>query len=212
MRISSCKRVGLLLIYLALSVLLSACIVKAMAEEFGGTITGVAGWGASLEDGIIAFSTFEYDVGDLNGDGDSTDSVVRYYDIILGTVTNTGAIGSGVSIDGHTIAFATSEREIGMDLNGDRDTEDSVIRYYDILTRTVRNTGVVGLRTGLVGDAIAFWTLEQGTDDLNGDGDTEDMIISFYSISKGEVTVTGIVGLFGSDSFEGSMIAFTTSE
>jgi len=212
LRISSCKRVGLLLIYLALSVLLSACIVKAMAEEFGGTITGVAGWGASLEDGIIAFSTFEYDVGDLNGDGDSTDSVVRYYDIILGTVTNTGAIGSGVSIDGHTIAFATSEREIGMDLNGDRDTEDSVIRYYDILTRTVRNTGVVGLRTGLVGDAIAFWTLEQGTDDLNGDGDTEDMIISFYSISKGEVTVTGIVGLFGSDSFEGSMIAFTTSE
>lgn len=214
MPINSCKRVGLALICLALGVLLSVCIVNAMADEFGGTITGAIGWGASLEDGIIAFSTSEYMAeSDLNGDGRITinDPVVRYYDIILSTVTNTGATGSGVSIDGHTIAFSTLEREIGMDLNLDGDTNDSVIRYYDLLTHTVRNTGVVGTRPLLYGDTIAFITSEQGTD-LNGDADTDDDLISFYSISKGEAVVTGVVGWLGWDSFEGSTIAFTTSE
>ena len=68
----------------------------------------------------------------MNEDGDTSDNVIRYYNISSGITSNTGAVGSFFSINGNIIAFSTYEGSVDVDLNGDGDTWDSVIRYYTI--------------------------------------------------------------------------------
>lgn len=47
-----------------------------------------------------------------------------------GTVVNTGADGYDPSVSGSIIAFRTNEWSVGVDLNGDGDIGDYVIRYF----------------------------------------------------------------------------------
>ena len=155
----------------------------------------------SLDGSIIAFTTWEEEAGlDLNGDGDIDDPVIRYYDLGTGTVTNTGLVGWSPSLDGNIIALSTSEAEAGIDLNGDGDTIDQLIRYYDISTGTVTNAGVEGFAPSIEGDIVAFvrWREDLGLSETG-----------YCDLSTGTVS-WGIIG--GSPSVSGNTIAFHLGE
>lgn len=204
----SSKNASLAVAFLALISLLLAQPQELVESEYAGTNTGIIGANPSLDGSVIAFTTYEDDAAeDLNGDGDRLDRVIRYYDILKKTATSTGAEGYCASVYGTIIAFAASEADAGVDLNGDGDTEDSVIRYYDIGTGEATNTGIVGGSPVLNGDVIAFDTYEGYVDqDLNGDGDTKDDAIGYYEISTDVTTYTSAVGSV--HSFDSNRIAF----
>lgn len=80
----------------------------------------------------------------------------------------------------NTIAFTTEERLINQDLNGDGNMLDAVIRYYDIATGTVHNTGQVGKYPAVYGKRIAFIT--SGHE------------VTYYDIEQGQAYTTGRLG------------------
>ena len=165
------------------------------------TNTAAVGWSPSASGSLIAFTTYEGLIGqDLNGDGDISDPVIRYYDTATGTVTNTGAAGQDPSASGSLIAFAVAG-----------DTGHAVITYYDTATGTVTSTGAIGAYPSASGAIIAFNTAEHWiSQDLNGDGDISDVVSRYYDTATGTVTNTGAVGWTPSAS--GSIIAFFTGE
>ena len=166
---------------------------KTIAFESDGTIryfdlrtgtsvdTGIVGGGPALYENLIVFQTPEYRAEqDLNGDGDTTDSVIRYYDISTGALINTGAIGLFPAIHGNTIAFTTIEFAVDQDLDGDGEIRSHVIRYYDIASGTVVNTGKAGTEPEVYENTISVYTWERWVaQDLNGDGDTSDPIVQY---------------------------------
>ncbi len=93
-------------------------------------------------------------------------------------VYSTGADGSYPAVSGDIIAFSTHEWFAGQDLNGDDDLYDWVLRYYDISSQTLVNTGVANFlfdSPAISGNTIALafseWSAKK---DLNGDGDRDD--------------------------------------
>jgi PKD repeat protein len=162
----------------------------------------------------IAFTSYEKRVlQDLNGDGDMNDTVIRYHDLNSGTTVNTGMIGSEPDVSGSFIAFHSSEIDLGQDINGDGILGAvPMIRYYDMSSGTVTNTGVIGWPS-IDGSIIAYTQRESFIGDLNGDGDTLDDLIGYYDISTGEDVTTDVhgqttwVGHIG-----GRIIAFETFE
>jgi len=205
----------------------------------------------SIFGSIIAFPTYETNAGrDLNGDGDLQDSVVMYFDLSKKKLVSTGIVGWGVSIYKDIIAFSTFEDQIAQDLNGDGDTSDSVVRYYNITSDTLVNTKAEGwwpslnnniiafeshhitytaisyynISAGILvdtkvdggmasvyGNIIAFQTPESDYGgDLNGDGDSNDWVIRYYNTSAGALVNTRAEGV--NPSIHGNLIAFETSE
>lgn len=152
-----------------------------------GTVvdTGIAGNNPVLYENLIAFETYEHSARqDLNGDGDTTDIVIRYYDIDTRTLVNTGAIGTLPAIYENTIAFTTNESAVNQDLNGDGEIRGRVIRYYDTISGRVVNTGEAGTEPDVYENTISFYTWEHWvTQDLNGDGDTSDPIVQYHRIA-----------------------------
>lgn len=177
---------------------------------------------------IIAFPTREMEYnGNLNGDGDMYDTILRYYDISRNKIINTGEemVNYGFDVSGSVIAFLTSELKVGVDLNGDGDTSDIVLRYFDVSKGIVVNTKVevLSLTALTVKDnLIIFITAERSMGpngrDLNGDGDTSDNIIRYYDISTGQLVNTGMeifiptTGILGRVYSNGKVLAFATDE
>jgi hypothetical protein len=96
------------------------------------TNTGVIGAYPSVSGNIIEFTVEESMVDiDLNQDGDKTDSVIQYYDISAGKITDTAEVGTRPSISGNIIAFVSSENMLSRDFNGDEDLDDTVVRYFN---------------------------------------------------------------------------------
>ncbi len=92
--------------------------------------TGVSGFHPTVSGSIIAFDTDERWVGqDLNGDGDSDDKVIMYYDTSTDTITNTGVVGTRPSLSGSIMAFSSGESMVQRDLNCDGDEIYAVIMY-----------------------------------------------------------------------------------
>src|SRR5437870_1807110 len=102
----------------------------------------------------VAFLVPEEDR-DLNGDGDTKDSVLHVVDVRTLQVINLGLAvdpilakadaGPPVAISGNTLAALISERDQGnKDLNGDGDATDNVLEIVDLTTRQVTNTGLAG--------------------------------------------------------------------
>lgn len=116
------------------------------------TDTGVEGTNPSMFESIITFHR------------ESTSppyATIRYYNVTSGTETDTGIVGDGASIYADRIAFATNETFAGTDLNGDGELNASIIRFYDIWSGAVINTGETGLgdkwlKTSIYGDTIVF--------------------------------------------------------
>jgi hypothetical protein len=92
----------------------------------GQTTLVASGNYPSLFQDTIVFSTNETATDtDLDGDGDSTDWVIRYYDIGQGTIVNTMKVGINPSLYGSTIVYSTKETWLGVDINQNGYTSDS---------------------------------------------------------------------------------------
>ena len=128
----------------------------------------------SVYGNIIAFHVIP------SGGGNRT---IYYYNISAGALINTEIVGRWASVYGDIISFYTNEGWVEEDLNHDGDQVDDVIRYYEISTAAVTNTGVVGKSPWTYRDIIVFSTSEaQEGEDLNFDGDQLDYVIRYFCI------------------------------
>jgi uncharacterized repeat protein (TIGR01451 family) len=149
--------------------------------------TGVRGDQPVIYEKIVAFTALDA----------SGRPLIRYYDVATQTVRDTGAVGSHPAVFGRFIVFQTDEAALRLDLTGDGDRLDTVIRYYDLEAGQVFNTGQLGFEPDIYEDLITFWVFEPRVQqDLNGDGDLEDPIVQVYRIREGgsalPLRVTGL--------------------
>ena len=95
------------------------------------TNTGAVGRYPALYGSRIAFTTHERYVNqDLNGDGKIAGDVIRYYDLETSQVVNTQKSGTEPDIYEDTITFYLWEGWVDLDLNGDGDQSDTIVRTY----------------------------------------------------------------------------------
>lgn len=153
----------------------------------------------SIYKNIIAFPVYEAHSGDLNGDGDTNDSVVMYYDIEKKELVNTRVVGWGVSVYGDIIAFSTFENQVAQDLNDDGDMSDSIVRYYNITSKAVVNTKANGWWLSMHKNIIAFEGIYPTYFGL-----------TYYNITDGTLVDTKIDGRMASVHDE--IIAFSSPE
>ena len=152
---------------------------------------------------LIALLVDEYHQGgvDLNGDGDTEDTVAQVYDLRTGATTNLGLSAGSLDFNGHHMVFAVYESRQGdVDFNGDGDTSDTVVHVYDTQTAKLTN---LGLSRGSVrypgpsprlyaldGNHLAFNVGEeqQANTDLNGDGDATDNVLHIMDLTSGVIS------------------------
>ena len=170
---------------------------SAAAVDLGLPLSGVYSDLVPLDGGAFAFAVPEAADGhtDLNGDGDTGDSVVFVWDPHRGTV-NLGLAVETVNVccytdkyrlaavPGGDVAFLVPEAGQGnADRNGDGDTSDSIVAVWDHTTGAVDNVGLAATTVdGLSDGRLAVVTSEsgQGHTDLNGDGDTKDKVAEVW--------------------------------
>ena len=156
----------------------------------------------------FAFLAWEWVEGDLNGDGDSDDSIVHVIDAVTGTTTNLGLAAYFTANKGTKnlrarmkqgwLAFIAQEGASGnTDLNGDGDALDFVLTLYRPRTGQMTHLGdlmngsgsAFELRDGLV--AYGLSEKGEGATDLNGDGDAVDTVVHVHEIRSGTTLNTG---------------------
>ncbi|MCA1844968.1 MAG: hypothetical protein LC792_17595 [Actinobacteria bacterium] len=181
---------------------------------------GMATWGGgvALDSGRFAFFGVEADQGrDLNGDGDTADSVVQVWDPVTGQTVNTG-LPSGLlfPLSGGRLALDAYEWAQGnKDLNGDGDTTDAITEIWDPATGTATNLGVdvinvVPLAGGQV--ALAASEANSGHRDLTGDGDTDDYAVLVWDPVQGLVNLHASVVVDTLKALDGGGVAYLASE
>jgi hypothetical protein len=141
-----------------------------------------------------AFYVREEDQGgtDLNGDGDTVDTVLRVVPAGLGPVAGPAlAVEAFESLQmvGDLVVFAVEESgQGGVDLNGDGDAVDQVVHLYDATTGQVTNLMRVKVHGGLRLTATSLFLhvseLSEGAD-LNGDGDQSDYVLEHVDLASG---------------------------
>jgi len=118
-----------------------------------------------------------------------------------GQSTQSGApVGGDPPVWGTIMAFPTPERHMGQDLNGDGDLNDTLLRYMDIETGEVVNTGAIvsgiARAISIYEDVIAFVG--------------ERRMMRYYQISTGELRDVGVAG--DSPSVYDNMLVFSSSD
>ncbi len=186
---------------------------------------------------------------DLNGDGDTGDSVFHVVNLETGDTVNLERSGAGLRVFRDWIAFTVDDpsggwlhvqnletgaiHEVrgrvfvfgtrviysreessgdGGDLNGDGDTEDSVLQVLTLDTGTTTNTGLAATSPRLFLRSIAVQVDEtaQGGKDLNGDGDTADAVLHLWNLEN--ETSTNLEVAAAEFFFFGRWIAMQVSE
>jgi len=142
--------------------------------------------------GVAVLAVSEFQTGtlfgvDLNGDGDADDDVLHFWRLTgqAGTVTNLAVSVTTLDAFGRDVLAGVSERGQHGDLNGDGDTDDVVLYYYDVGTVPARRRplGLVATSQVLTRDgtgivrlcAIAPESQNPGLADMTGDGDLDDL-------------------------------------
>jgi hypothetical protein len=129
--------------------------------------------------GQLVFLVSEFELGELNGDGDESDGVVHTLDLVTANLVNLGLDAFLLEGDGTHAFFRRAEDGGDLvleDLNGDGDTDDDVFFSLEAFAGAVTNTGLAAVsRFTASSTAVLLLASEsaQGAD-LNGDGDTED--------------------------------------
>ena len=156
-----------------------------------------------MDGNLVAIHVREADQGnmDLNGNGTTFDTVLHVYNAADQSITkNFGLQGASLgNVGGNRVAFSVFESQQGMDLNGDRDTNDPVLHVHDFATGTTTNVGFASIFVPSFhqfdGDRIAFRVTEsfQGSD-LDGDGSvsSNDHVVVVYDAASGTVSNTGV--------------------
>jgi 6-phosphogluconolactonase (cycloisomerase 2 family) len=156
---------------------------------------------------------------DLNGDMDANDRVLRVYrydpTTNSGTIESIGEPAEEFVVGGSLVAFRSSEEQAGHSLNpgvGDTDTNDFVMRVYDIALDMLMDTERSAIPCLLPGcdpvlpykasdkgnnRTVTFLTDEQeegvlGTD-LDLDGDANDIVLSMFNFRTGLTHTIGKV-------------------
>jgi hypothetical protein len=152
---------------------------------------------------VLAVDELLYDSGtDLNGDGDTGDVVMGYWNLdlaepdLMNTTLTFGALP--MPAGGSRLGLIASENwavgawdPIQQDLNCDGDIEDFIFTFYDIETDRYVNTGIdTAVYFGLVfrymgydhQQDFAALDIYEGSvgQDLNGDGDMDDIVAHYY--------------------------------
>ncbi len=154
---------------------------------------------------------------DLNGDRDTNDQVLQVYDLGTKETLSTGLVTALFDVAGDWAVAYTAEAQAGgapVELNGDRDTADTVAQLVDLKIRKVHNTRLeadfsAALTPRLF--AAAVTEAKQGAQDLNGDRDTGDHVLHVLDLSTMETTNTG-QDASGEVSATGTLVAFATEE
>ena len=156
--------------------------------------------GFQIEKRRVAFAVHEGAQGntDLNGDLDTSDSVLHVYDAKKGTITNVGLAANSIQMAKDWVAFRVPEgAQGGTNLNGDLDANDQVLHVYNAKTGVVTNVGLAADSIRMEKDRVAFRVGEeaQGDTDLNGNGDadSDERVIHVYDAKKGTTTNLGLV-------------------
>lgn len=94
---------------------------------------------------------------DVNADGDKDDDILFEYDMNKKELTNLKAVGSNPVRNAGFLLFLTNENQVDVDLNGDGDKSDSIVRAFDFRTRKVANLKVEAnsLSLGKLNSAVA---------------------------------------------------------
>src|SRR5690606_19917302 len=126
-----------------------------------------------------------------NGDPDTDDDVVAIWSVASGGLpTSLGVSAVAVQAAEGRCVFATRESDEGASLNGDGDTADTVLRWWDGVT--IRETGLAVTDFVTAGSLVAFRVPEdaQGDAVLNGDGDDFENVMHVLDLASGVVTNT----------------------
>ena len=129
--------------------------------------------------------------GDLNGDGDASDSVVYVFDASTGVTTNLAlAVNAVPRIDGDQVFFVVSESLQGRtDLNGDGDASDFLLHKFDAATGSVTNLGINASSIQAEGGLVAIAVNESSQlGDLNADLDRSDRVLHVLDAGTGNLT------------------------
>jgi flagellar basal body-associated protein FliL len=103
--------------------------------------------------------------------------------------------GSAPSVFGAKIAFTTSETDVSMDLNGDGDLIDSIVRIHDTDNGKTASTKADGAEPVALKDYFIFSTAESASGtDLNKDGDRDDTVIRYFDRESEDILTTRIEG------------------
>ena len=155
------------------------------------TNLGFAGGRPATDGQYVAFAVPEASQGtDLNSDGDTNDDVVHVWSRATGVTTDLGlAVGPEAPLVSQgLVAFAVSESDQGVDLNGDADTNDNVVRVWFGSTGLSHNLGVAGRDLVFDQGVLAFRTPESAFGlDLNGDLDTNDQVVQVWNANTDAV-------------------------
>lgn len=168
---------------------------------------------------LLSFPGNEQTVGDLNGDGDSTDRVLQFYSIESDLITNTGLSYSEMAYpnENHVI-FGVAEITQGQqDLNNDGDLQDQVLHVWDVQSGTAVNLGIAASTSQLSGQIFTTDNLlataadeSANSNDFNGDGDTSDRVLHVYEFATKTLINVGFA--VSQIDVASSKIAFTVSE
>jgi len=170
--------------------------------------TQTTGKNPSVFANYIIFETNENEEKkDLNNDQDKEDTILQYYDLHEQKVINTKIDAQNPCLYQYFIAFSTPEKSLNIDYNNDGDTNDNVIRYYDIKKQELVTTKQIGDNPSTNGRRILFISEEkQAKIDLNDDGDKQDNIFQIYSLEKKESYSSAITGIKNTMNNQGTAV------
>lgn len=154
---------------------------------------------------------------DLNGDGDSFDSLIRHFDAAASSWSNAANTGFIDAVDGSFAAIREFENTSGIDLNGDGDQLDSIVGVWNGATMTLARSGLDGQDVTASAGRVYFVANESksGATDLNGDGDTLDRVLTILDSATAVSTFVPEAKGIGTQvpySVSGDRIAYPTSE
>ncbi len=165
-------------------------IVLEVVDPISGAITTLCeADDVSVADGNAAFlrpeataGTLECPSGSLNGDGD-TDDLVVHLSIAAAAAQNLALAATDVELSNSVVAALADENaQDTTDLNGDLDSNDTVLHVRALGDGAWTNTNQAADALSVSGDVVAFLSPEadQNASVLNGDGDADDRVVHVY--------------------------------
>lgn len=118
---------------------------------------------------------------------------VHVYDLIRREDFSFGS-GKNPFLFGFTLVFEAKE---SVDVNGDGDEDDSIVKFVNVRDRNVLSTDAVGNNPSVFADTIFFSSKESDLGiDFTNDGDLSDVVLRYYDVKSGTVVNSKVVGDF----------------